>query len=230
MVLGQRPMRWKDVHIYVDAMRHLLRGEDAQWEGATLRMLHPEGFGASRPVDVPILIGADGPKGLAVAAAVGDGVFSAALPQPDAVGLPWRALLNFGTVLDDGEEVSSERARRAYLPALAVVVHALYERQGADAVKMFPGADRWLEATEAVPESERYLAIHEGHLIAPNERDALLGDLSAFAETFTFTGSADALRGKLADLQAAGVTEIAYQPAGDDIERELRAFAAMAQI
>jgi NAD-dependent deacetylase len=51
---------------------------------------------------VPILISADGPKGLAVAAELGDGVFSAALPQPDAAGVTdWRALLSFGTVLDE---------------------------------------------------------------------------------------------------------------------------------
>ena len=47
-------------------------------------MLQPEGFGAARPVDVPLLIGASGPKGLAVAAELGDGVFSAGAPSTDA--------------------------------------------------------------------------------------------------------------------------------------------------
>ena len=78
-------------------------------------MLHPPGFGAQRPIDVPILIGAEGPKGLAVAAELGDGVFSAAIPQPDAAKVAdWRALLCFGTVLDAGEELTSPRAIDAH--------------------------------------------------------------------------------------------------------------------
>jgi len=32
------------------------------------------------------------------------------------------------------------------------------------------------------------------------------------------------------DVESAGVTEVVYQPAGSDIERELTAFARMAEI
>jgi hypothetical protein len=93
-------------------------------------MMQLPGFGAERPIDVPVLIGADGPKGLAVAAELGDGVFSAAVPQPDAVG------------------VVDWRAHGYQIPA------------------------------------------------------------------------------KIAGFEALGVTELVYQPAGSDIERELRAFAS----
>ncbi len=232
MVLGQRPMKWRDVEEYVVTLRALLRGDDAQWDGATLRMLQPEGFGAPRPVtDVPILIAADGPRGLAVASRLGDGVFSAGVPQQAGNNVPeWRALLAFGTVLDGGESPSSPRARAATEPALAVVAHALYERAGADAVRGLPGGDAWVDAVEAVPESQRHLSVHEGHLVAANERDRRLGDVSSLAEAFTFTGSAQQLRDRLDQLAAQGVTEIAYQPAGPDIARELQTFAAMAAI
>ena len=50
-VLGQRPMRWADVREYIVVLRALLRGDDAEWEGATIRMIHPAGFGAPRPID-----------------------------------------------------------------------------------------------------------------------------------------------------------------------------------
>ena len=125
MVLGQRPMKWADVEGYVDTLKALLRGDDAQWDGATLRMVQGPGFGAPRPItDVPILIAADGPKGLAVAARLGDGLFSAGVPQAGDDSTPkWRALLAFGTVLDDGESSSSERAKAATAPAFAVVAH-----------------------------------------------------------------------------------------------------------
>ena len=61
-VLGQRPMRWADVREYIVVLRALLRGDDAEWEGATIRMIHPSGYGAPRPIEVPILVGADGPR------------------------------------------------------------------------------------------------------------------------------------------------------------------------
>src|SRR3954469_19339287 len=68
MVLGQRPMRWVDVERYVETIKALLRGDTTEWDGKAVRMVHLPGFGATRPItDVPILIAADGPKGLAVA-------------------------------------------------------------------------------------------------------------------------------------------------------------------
>ena len=129
MALGERPMSWRKVAEYLRCLKALLAGETAEWEGAKICMLHPPGFGAQRPIDVPILIGADGPKGLAVAAELGDGVFSAAIPQPDAAKVAdWRALLCFGTVLDDGEELTSPRAVDAAGPGAVVLYHAMYER------------------------------------------------------------------------------------------------------
>ena len=115
--LGKRPMPWRQVAEYVRCLKTLLAGETAEWDGARIRMMHPSGYGAKRPISVPILIGADGPKGLAVAAELGDGVFSAAVPQPDAVNAAdWRALLSFGTVLDEGEELTSPRVVDAVAP------------------------------------------------------------------------------------------------------------------
>src|SRR5713101_6520632 len=65
MVFGHRGMRWADVAEYVRVLRALLRGEDARWEGRTIRMLHHTTCAPPRPIDVPILIAADGPKGAA---------------------------------------------------------------------------------------------------------------------------------------------------------------------
>jgi 5,10-methylenetetrahydromethanopterin reductase len=230
LTLGKRPMPWRQVAEYVRCLKALLAGEACEWDGAVIRMLHPYGYGAQRPINVPILIGADGPKGLAVAAELGDGVFSAAVPQPDAVGVAgWRALLAFGTVLDEGEELTSPRVIDAAGPAAVVLYHAMYERGGADAVDALPGGAAWREAIEAVPERERHLAIHDGHLVKANPRDEPhVADLVPFASSLALTGTAEQLSEKIAGLAALGVTEVVYQPAGSDIERELRAFAAAA--
>jgi 5,10-methylenetetrahydromethanopterin reductase len=230
--LGQRPMPWRKVAEYVRCLKSLLAGETTEWEGAAIRMMQLPGFGAGRPIDVPILIGADGPKGLAVAAELGDGVFSAAVPQPDAVGVAdWRALLAFGTILDEGEDLTSERVVDAVAPAAVVLYHATYERVGADAVDALPGGRAWREAIETNPAAERHLAIHEGHLVRANPRDEPHAtELIPFASSMALTGTADELPDKISQLAAAGVTELVYQPAGSDIDRELRAFAAAARL
>src|SRR5881397_1544296 len=44
MVMGQRPMRWADVATYIRTLRALLRGEETEWDGAVIRMLHGFGF------------------------------------------------------------------------------------------------------------------------------------------------------------------------------------------
>ena len=226
--LGKRPMPWRQVAEYVRCLKALLAGETSEWDGAKIRMLQPPGFGAKRPVNVPILIGADGPKGLAVAAELGDGVFSAAAPQPDAVTVAdWRALLSFGTVLDEGEELTSARVIDAAGPAAVVMYHAVYERAGAAAVDGLPGGREWRAAVEACPEDERHLAIHEGHLVKANPRDEPhVADLLPLVSAAALVGTAQQVSERVAGLGALGVTELVYQPAGSDIERELRVFAS----
>lgn len=224
--MGLRAMRWADVAEYVRVLRALLRGEETVWEGAVVRMLHPAGFAPERPVDVPILIGAEGPKGRAVATELGDGIFGVAGAPADEPGLPaWRAVLTFGTVLDDGEDPAGERALAAAGHALAVVYHGLYERGGAAAVDNLPGGLRWREAIEAVDPARRHLAIHEDHLVRVTERDLpAVREAAPLLRAFTLSGTAGELRDRVAALAAAGVTELAYQPAGPDIPRELERF------
>jgi len=228
MALGQRPMPWRQVAEYVRCLRALLAGDTAEWEGAKIATLHLPGFGAPRPIEVPILIGAEGPKGLAVAAELGDGVFSAVVPQPDAT-TDWRALLCYGTVLDDGEDLTSPRVIDAAAPGTVVMYHALYERGGAAAVDAFPGGEGWRKAIEAYPEDERHLAIHAGHLVQANPRDEpYVADLIPLASSIAMMGTAAQVAEKIAGFAEQGITEIVYQPAGSDIERELEAFASAA--
>ena len=227
-VLGKRAMRWRDVADYVRVLRALLRGESAEWDGAIVRMIHPDGYVAARPVEVPILIAADGPKGMAVANELGDGVFSAATPATAPDAPTWRALLAFGTVLGDGEQPSDERVIAAAGSGMAVAYHALYERGGANAVDALPGGAVWREAIEAVSQQERHLAVHEDHLVAPTERDraALDAGGAALLPVVSFTGTPEQLRQRLDQYAALGVTELAYQPAGPDIPGELERMRA----
>jgi 5,10-methylenetetrahydromethanopterin reductase len=221
--LGQGPMRWADVSNYVRGLQGLLRGEDVEWDGVVLRMLHPEHYGATRPIEVPILIAAEGPKGLEVARQVGDGVFSVTGPKS---GFPWCAVLQFGTVLDEGEAYDSPRVIQAAGPATAAFYQGFYE-WSRDGVEGLPGGADWRRTVEAEPKRTRHLTLHEGHMVYVTERDRdlLTGETIA---ALTFTGTANDLAGRLSLLEEGGATEVVLQPGGSDIERELRAFAAMA--
>ena len=225
LALGHRPVPWRDVEAYVRVLRSLLAGEDAVWEGAVVRMLHAPGMAPPRPVEVPILVGADGPKGLAVAEAVGDGVISAR-PMEAAAALPWKAVMQWGTVLDPGEDFDSERVQAAAGPGAVIVYHAAYALRGAGAVRRLPGGDQWVAAVEAEPEATRHLAIHEGHAVASNAADRQVAEESRALWSRGLTGDADEIRRRADKLDGLGVDEVVYQPTGPDVARELSAMAA----
>ena len=224
LALGQRPLPWREVAAYIRALRALLRGEEVEWDGAVIRMLHPAGFAPPRPLEVPLLVAAQGPKGEAVARELGDGIISLG-PRG---GFPWAAEILFGTVLKEGEAPGSARALAAAGHAGAVLYHAMYDGgRGWGDLAALPGGETWRRRAERVPARTRHLAVHAGHLVGLNALDegVVSGDLLAA------TGMAqdrDGWRARLAASERAGVTEIIYQPAGPDIPRELAAFAAMA--
>jgi 5,10-methylenetetrahydromethanopterin reductase len=218
--MGRKPMRWADVAAYVTIVRALLRGETVTWEGARMAMLHPAGYGAPRPLDVPFVLGAAGPLGVSTARELGAGVFVAGgAPAP---GFDLEPVLHFGTVLDPGEDVASERVVAAAGHGAAVYYHFWHEN-GRDMAAL-PNGERWLAAYADLPDEERHLAVHDRHLIAVNDRDAAF----VTGEVIAALGGAytpEQLRETLGGFEAGGATAIAYQPAGPDIERELAAFA-----
>jgi 5,10-methylenetetrahydromethanopterin reductase len=220
LTLGQRPLPWQFVREYVRALRGLLRGELVEWEGRSIQMLHPDGYGAPRPLDVPLVIAAAGPKGVAAARELGDGVFGSA----PIGGFAWSVLLAMGTVLDPGESAGSERALAAAGHAASVGLHWAIEFGQTGAL---PNGAEWAAEYERVPERTRHLALHDQHLIAINARDRAFVSGELLAKQGLALDRA-AWRAKLAALEAQGVTELAYQPAGPNIARELEAMASAA--
>ena len=88
-----------------------------------------------------------------------------------------------------------------------------------------PAANCWREAIEEIDPDRRHLAVHEGHLARVTDRDrpAVTAGIELLSKV-SFTGTAADLRDRVAQLRDVGVTEIAYQPAGDDIPGELERF------
>jgi 5,10-methylenetetrahydromethanopterin reductase len=224
MALGQRPLTWGDTRTYIAQVRGLLEGESMVVEGAVVKMIPPDGYLPSRPLGVPIVVAANGPKGFEVARELGDGVMGVIAGNPD---FEWSALLAFGTVLDEGELPDSERVLAAAGPAVSVVYHGIYEGDP-DAVDGLPGGAEWRATLERIPSHLRHLVIHEDHLVHVTERDRPLVTGDAIT-AFTWTADSATLRARLDATAAAGTSELLYAPMGPDVPRELAAFMAMAR-
>ncbi len=228
--MGYRAIPWSFMSAYINAYCGLLRGDVVEWEGARMQMLHPDGSAPARPIAVPVLIGALGPKGRAVAENY-DGVFATTtLEGLEPNAFAWVAYLYWGTVLGAGEDVSSERVLAAAGPGGALAYHATYELYGRDAVPDIPGGKEWLAVIDERVEDERHLDVHLGHCIHLNDADraAWATTGGALLPSTTITGTADEIKARIDELGAKGVTEVVFQPCGPDIRRELETMYAAA--
>src|SRR5258708_3117225 len=158
-----------------------------------------------------------GPKARALAKEITDGLISLGAP---AEGFETCLVSTTGTVLDDGEDVTSPRASTALRPLVATAYHSRYAADP-ESVKALPGGEAWLASVERADENVRHLFVHRGHnLDISNGHDALV-DVSA-AKGTTFTGTRAELRERLARLEAGGATGIIFGTSGYDVARELR--------
>ena len=89
-----------------------------------------------------------------------------------------------------------------------------------------PNAQQSRELVEKVPEGERHVHVHSGHLTHLNDldREVVVGD-SMFLTPSTLPAAE--VKDRIDELESHGITEIAYQPMGD-IEREMEMFAKAA--
>ena len=166
-MFGKPAIRLAEFETYVEQLRALLRGDDVEVDGKVVRLMHPPGVVAPPPLETPLILAAGGPKTLALAQRIGDGVMCAAVVTPGAENAK---LLVMGTVVEEGEARTSARVIESIGPAMAVVLHGTYDAAG-EAVDAMPGGSGWRKEIEAYPEEVRHLHVHEGHLIELSERD-----------------------------------------------------------
>ena len=223
LILGKGPLTWKFTREYVEELRGLLRGDVVTIDGERCQMIHRPELAKARPIEVPILLSAFGPKGLAIAKEIADGWMGAA-PPPERFELAIH-MVN-GTVLAAGESPGAQRVVEAVGPWQAGMYHYLWEN-AREALPNVPGGRAWLEKIESErpEEAERHLGVHYSHCTHLSEADRL--GLAAFGEEIPWhgwVGDADALRKRAEETAAAGTTELLYTPAGDDLIGEAERF------
>ncbi len=223
-LFGDSALPWAYVRDYLQTLRSLLSGETVEVDGAMTRMAHWPGMTVDRPIDVPLIVSALGPKGQGIAAEIADGLMTMAAGVP---GWAWQIGMVSGTVLDSGETPDSDRVKEAVGAWSMIMHHATWEGSPEVAASLPGGAD-WLARIESEStEVDRHLVVHDGHATHLTDRDRpVLDEFPDLVNSMSWVGDAAAIREKAAETATTGVTELLYTPAGPDIERELRAFAA----
>ncbi|MEU6603785.1 LLM class flavin-dependent oxidoreductase [Streptomyces shenzhenensis] len=222
MAMGQPPVPWAKVKHYAQTVQALLRGEQVEWEGAIMQVIHPdERFGPALPISVPWGVAGEGPKGLQVARDLGAELFRISTPEP---GYGQQMMMLIGTVLDEGEDPGSERAIDAAGHAAGLYLHWAVEHGMVDEL-LGEGGKAWAAAYDHIPENVRHLAMHDHHVVGVNDIDRpfITGEVMAAAGVAL---DAQKWRDRFAELKEGGCSFVHFQPAGHDIPRELAAFAA----
>ena len=224
--MGQKPLKWAEFPEMIEQVLALLRGETVIADGKPAAMLHWDTQAPDRPIEVPWILGVNGPRGLNTSAEIGCGVFTSR-PRPDAnyEKLDDVVLLTSGAIMSEDETVDSPRVIETAGPWVSVAYHAFLE-QNDQRLETLPNAQQFRELVEQVPEDERHLHIHAGHLTHLNDidREVVVGD-SMFLSPFTLPEAE--VKARIDELDSHGITEIAYQPMGD-IEREMKTLARAA--
>lgn len=220
--LGQSALTWNYLLTYIEQLRGLLRGEVVTIDGKRCQMMHFRTT-VERPIEVPILISAMGPKGQKLTQENADGIFG--IGGGD-FSMDWQVQMMNGTVLNESETLGDERVKLALGPWYLMMYHGAYQTDSA-AADGLPGGAEWRAGLEAErPEGERHLVVHEGHVTEVTDRDMPLIDAAGDTiGALSWVGSPDEMRAKADEAAAAGTTELLYTPAGPDVARELQAMA-----
>lgn len=183
----------------VAAVRALLAGQRLTVEGefVKLRQVELEHVPAAPP---PVLIGTTGPRGLDVAARVGDGVIVPEVATPAAI--EW-----VRAILDAGPWPGGRIVAYCYLSI------ADASAAGRDAAR--PLVDRWLRSGDFPDLAERAGLTRDGR---GEFDDALLASIAAAGD------AADCVR-TVAGLAGAGADSVVLLPGGEDPDRQLERFA-----
>ena len=222
MMLGQKSVPWTFVSAYAQAVRRLLRGETVDWDGAEIKLEQANLVGSLPDRDIPIVMGAEGPRGERAAREHADGVFT--LARTPEIPFDWSCRMVQGTVLEPGESATSQRVIASVGASASAIYHLMYVKDRA-VLEALPGGAAWGAELDAVPAAERMRAVWDGHLVRMSEPDRRHIPPEFMVQS-TLTGTGEEIRERVTALAKENyLSEIVYMPCGPDLPRELRAFA-----
>jgi 5,10-methylenetetrahydromethanopterin reductase len=213
MAMGQRALSWSYMSRFLQQLKALLAGEAVEIDGGLAKMLHPPGFAPERPIRTPILVAANGPKGVEVARRLGDGLIYGGAPAATPRGFSTLQVGGGGFLLQEGESPTSPRMLELVKPWFGLQYHLAYDgyHHGPNPVEALPYGADWLRAIEAFPPQERHLHVHDRHVVYANPVDAAFAERhpDALADCARAAACTPAeLRERIAATAALGATRI----------------------
>ena len=112
-VLGQKSLSWQFTRGCVEQLHGLLQGQVVEIEGKRCQMIHHPDWALARPIKIPLLLSAIGPKGAEIARELhAAGIVDGLMAGPTDSEIPWRVVMIGGSVLDAGESLVDERVKQ----------------------------------------------------------------------------------------------------------------------
>ena len=203
-----------------------------------------EGFVAFEP-RIPLYVSGFGPRAMALAARVGDGLVMSVPPVPEAIERVWTRLdaaarqagrvidratfltttLTTMCVTEPGEASDSARVRDAVGAFAIAAMHYLYEQWKEagrpDQPGRYPGWDEYVRMLDRVDPERLHQRIHAGHncWVLPDEERFVTREL---IEATCLVGTAPELASRLRALEAAGLSQVMLLPPLGAKEQVLR--------
>jgi alkanesulfonate monooxygenase SsuD/methylene tetrahydromethanopterin reductase-like flavin-dependent oxidoreductase (luciferase family) len=256
-VFGLRALSAARLAQYAEDCRDLLAGGEISYQDGSqtrgIRLVH----GVDRYVDttnIPVYVGADGPKALKVAGACGDGWITTLQyshlmqTSPDVLAAgrqtvqasaaeagrnmedPYIMCSAGFCVLKDGESATSARALE-HIGAYAMMPFHAYADNPAIAEHLPPPIQDRLDVYEnevlsrlEVPHDRRYQQVHRGHLSHLLDGEAAVLTDEIVRMT-TLTGTAQEIATVLGRLEAAGLKTVALNPPPHLVRETVRMYA-----
>lgn len=211
--LGQPALTWAEMTAFLTQVRGLLAGEDVVIDGAVTRMMHSPGCAPPRPIAVPFLVAANGPRGIAVAREHGDGLIFGGPPDAAPAGFAAMQLGLGAMLLDEGEAADSRRILERARVLLSLQYHLAHDgfHHGQFPVDQLPHGAEWHAIIESFPAETRHLHLHDHHMVGTSPHDGAFLDrhpdaVTDFARAATLTR--EQLRERVDSLAALGATRI----------------------
>lgn len=250
-VMGARPMPIAEFERYIEELRVLLDGDEANvaFRGGTrpVRHLMPDSGFVDFTPRIPLYVSGFGPRAMALAVRHGDGLVMSVPPTLDGLRHAWTridaAAADAGTAIDrstfltctlttmvvlrPGETLDTERVREACGAFAISALHYRYEQWKEagrpDSAPAIEGWDRYVAMLDGTDPERLHQRIHQGHncWVVDEEWEYVT---PALMDATCMIGTAEDLARRLNELGDAGLSQVMLLPplaAKEDVLRDV---------
>ena len=239
-IMGAKPQRIAEFDRYLESLRPLLKGEEAQVavggeERPIRHLMQDQGF-VNFEDPIPLHVSGFGPRSLGLAGRHGDGAVLSMPPNPAVMELMWdwieagareagrdldrsryaTTALTCVSVLEEGESSASSRVREECGAMAMASLHYSYDqwRQfGKNPPEVFAAVwSEYCAMLDGVPPERLHQRVHAGHncWVTPEEERFLTPEI---IENTCLVGTQEEICHRLDELEEAGLVQIMILPA-----------------